>query len=284
MKKSYLMALVFVFCMSVPTLLLATQDDPSCKEHPLFSRMPNYYLTSRVFCEEVQFDSFQFNTGRKQQVTVEGKKFVLTYDFDRGAGSHPTPLQIQRNYANAVRKIGGKVLMEFDDSYRETHLMVKRDNKEVWARVRALNEGKMIELTIIEKELMQQDVTANAEAMGADIKDTGKVAIYGIYFDTGKALIKPESDAAMAEIARLLKQQMSLKVYIVGHTDSAGSFDANMRLSQARAEAVVKSLTTRHGIDARRLKGYGVSSLAPASTNRTEEGKAKNRRVELVEQ
>ncbi len=144
--------------------------------------------------------------------------------------------------------------------------------------------NNMYRLSIIEKGIMKQDVVANAEAMGNDINSTGRVLIYGIYFDTGKSEIKPESDAAVAEIAKLLENDATLNVYVVGHTDNAGSFDFNMKLSKDRADAVASALSAKHGIATARLKAYGVSSLAPVASNDTEEGKAKNRRVELVKQ
>ncbi len=161
-------------------------------------------------------------------------------------------------------------------------IKLEKGGKETWVEVRAW--PTLYALTIVEKEVMKQEVEANAEAMGNDINTTGHVSIYGIYFDTGKAEIKPESDAAIAEIAILLKNNNALKVYVVGHTDNAGSFDANMKLSKDRSAAVTNSLVSKHGIASSRLMAYGVSSLNPIASNKTEEGKAKNRRVELVEQ
>ncbi|OGW39683.1 MAG: hypothetical protein A2Y97_13755 [Nitrospirae bacterium RBG_13_39_12] len=108
--------------------------------------------------------------------------------------------------------------------------------------------------------------------------------MYGIYFDTGQSVIKPESEAAMSEIAKLLKKEAGMKVNVVGHTDNVGGIDSNMKLSQARADAVVQALVGKYGIGANRLKAYGVGPLAPVASNDTEEGKAKNRRVELVKQ
>jgi OOP family OmpA-OmpF porin len=131
---------------------------------------------------------------------------------------------------------------------------------------------------------MEQVVEANAEAMGNDINLTGHVSVYGIYFDTGKSEIKSESDAAISEIAKLLKNNGALKLYIVGHTDNVGSFDSNMKLSKNRAEEVTKTLSGKHGIAAARLKPHGVASLSPVTSNDTEGGRAKNRRVELVKQ
>jgi outer membrane protein OmpA-like peptidoglycan-associated protein len=127
-------------------------------------------------------------------------------------------------------------------------------------------------------------VTINAAAMAKDISSTGHVALYGIYFDTDKADLKPESQPTLQEIAKLLKQDASLKLYIVGHTDNVGGFDYNTALSERRAVAVVKELTTRHGIAGTRLKPAGVGMLSPVAPNDGEEGRAKNRRVELVKQ
>ena len=86
------------------------------------------------------------------------------------------------------------------------------------------------------------------------------------------------------EIAKLLKQTPSLKLRVVGHTDGTGALDANMKLSQARGEAVVQALVGQYGIATSRLKGYGVGPLAPVASNATEEGRGKNRRVELVQE
>ena len=160
--------------------------------------------------------------------------------------------------------------------------MLQKEGKETWVEVRAYNN--MYRLTIVEKEIMKQEVVANAEAMGNDINTTGHVSVYGIYFDTGKSEIKPESDAAISEIAKLLKGNGTLNIYVVGHTDNVGSFDSNMKLSKDRADAVAKALTAKHGIAAARLKPHGVASLSPVASNDTEEGRAKNRRVELVKQ
>ena len=117
-----------------------------------------------------------------------------------------------------------------------------------------------------------------------DIARAGRVAIYGIYFDFGKAEVKPESDPVLKEIAKLLQQNPTLQLHVVGHTDNVGDLTYNMKLSQDRADAAVKELVSKHGVDAKRLKAHGVGPLAPVASNKTEEGRTKNRRVELVEQ
>jgi OmpA-OmpF porin, OOP family len=127
-------------------------------------------------------------------------------------------------------------------------------------------------------------VTIDAAAMAKDLATTGHVALYGIYFDTDKADLKPESQAALEEITKLLKQDPSLELHIVGHTDNVGAFDYNIALSQRRAAAVVKALTATHGIAVARLRPAGVGMLAPVAPNDNEDGRSKNRRVELVKQ
>ena len=111
-----------------------------------------------------------------------------------------------------------------------------------------------------------------------------EVPVYGITFDTNKAEVKPESTPSLEQIARLLKQDPALRLKVVGHTDMVGALDANMKLSQARAEAVVQALVSQHGIAVARLKGFGVGPLAPVASNDSEEGRARNRRVEIVKE
>jgi len=140
------------------------------------------------------------------------------------------------------------------------------------------SNGPRAAVSIIEPKEMEVGLVT-AEMMEESIKRTGKVALYTIYFDFDKADLKPESKPTI-----LLKRNPKLKLYIVGHTDNVGSFDYNMNLSQRRAEAVVKELIEKYGISKDRLKPYGVGPLCPVSSNLSEEGRSKNRRVELVEQ
>ena len=90
-------------------------------------------------------------------------------------------------------------------------------------------------------------------------------------------------NAADGEIAKLLKANQALKLYVVGHTDITADLATNVKLSQARAQSVVNALVSQHGLAAARLIPYGAGPYAPVASNRTEEGRAKNRRVELVE-
>ncbi len=145
------------------------------------------------------------------------------------------------------------------------------------------NEKKIYMIDIIEEAKLEDDLIAiNADAMLKGIKADGKIALYGIYFEFDKADLKPESAPTLQEIANLLSNDSSLKLYVVGHTDMKGKLDYNISLSKKRAEAVVKELTTNYGVKSNRLTADGVGPLAPVSTNETEDGRKFNRRVELV--
>ena len=125
-------------------------------------------------------------------------------------------------------------------------------------------------------------VTVKAEEMAQAINTNGRVALYGLYFDTAKADVKPESKDTLDQIAKLLTSSPTLKLLVVGHTDNVGEFGANMDLSKRRADAVIASLVGQYKIDRKRLTPVGVSFASPVAPNTSEDGKAKNRRVELV--
>lgn len=140
-------------------------------------------------------------------------------------------------------------------------------------------------LIIVEPKAMPTgQVTVDAKALQSGLQADGKIALYGIYFDTGKAEVKPESKPQLEQMAQLLQAQPALKVYIVGHTDNQGALDANLALSQQRAQAVVAALAGGYKVDAKRLAAKGVANLAPVASNAADEGRARNRRVELVVQ
>jgi OmpA-OmpF porin, OOP family len=148
----------------------------------------------------------------------------------------------------------------------------------------AYGKGALLaDVHLVEGKSMQTGmVTVHAAQMASEIAQSGHVALYGIFFDSNKAEIKPKSEPTLQEIAKYLKSDRNLKLLVVGHTDSVGGFEFNRDLSQRRAKAVVEVLVGKHSIAASRLFPYGVSFAAPVAPNMTEEGRAKNRRVELV--
>jgi OmpA-OmpF porin, OOP family len=255
---------------------LAQEDTPGGRDYPLFSRWPGYYMDSY---KHEMFDVFTYRL-KDAEEAVEGQCFKLSYCYKRGVEG-ASELEIIRNYENAIRKAGGTVLYTEGKSFATGKIV--KEGKEIWVQVLPWNGGDCFTLDITERQAMEQTIQANAASWRSDITATGHAAVYGIYFDTDKAVIKPESEPALAEMAKLLMDNPSLNVFIVGHTDSTGAFEHNMTLSMDRATAVVDALVSGHGIAGARLKPYGVASLAPVVSNATEDGKAKNRRVELVE-
>jgi OmpA-OmpF porin, OOP family len=261
----------------------AQQDTKGCKDHPLFTRMPEYYIDS---CEKKEFDAHAFiDPLTKKKVTVEGRLYRAYYYLKKEHKGQKSTLQVARNHTNAIEKIGGVSLMDDPTGKDNTWMKVTKDDKEIWAAIEQDNwGGSTYYLWIVEKTAMKQEITADAKLMADGISSTGHVAIYGIYFDFNKSDVKPESDPALQEINKLLSGNLNLKLFIVGHTDNVGGVDYNMKLSQTRADAVVKVSTTKYKVNPQRFKAYGVGQLAPVAPNKTEEGRAKNRRVELVEQ
>jgi OmpA-OmpF porin, OOP family len=259
------------------TAFAVQPDKPGCSDHALFpTRMPGYRLEN---CELKEFAPYAFRVANGKRQTVEGRFTFLTYAVDDRKDDQ-SGVAVVRNYETALKKIGGAV--QGADPQRWVTGSVVVDGREVWAEAEKGNSK--VWLRIVERQTMQQHVVADAASFGNDLKATGHVAIYGIYFDTGKAVLRPESTPALQEVAKLLGADLALKLWVVGHTDSIGAIDGNMQLAQARAEAVVAALTTTHGVAAARLKGYGVGPLAPVASNDSDEGRAKNRRVELVTQ
>jgi OmpA-OmpF porin, OOP family len=261
--------------LSAPAL--AQKDAAGCKDHPLLSRIPDYWIQS---CVLKQFDGYKFMVGGSKQSQVEGQFWNIRYLPPPGMTTKPSTLQLLRNVENAVKKVGGSVVAS--DSSKTTMKLAAADGKELWIEAWADYTGKYI-LTIVEKAPMAQEMTASADAFANALRTTGHISIEGIFFDSGKADLRPESQQAIGEIAKLLKADGVLKVFVVGHTDNVGGVDANIKLSEARAQAVVQALL-KNGIEAARLRAFGNGPYSPVASNDAEPGRAKNRRVELVKQ
>ena len=264
--------LVSIMCLSLLTVGVAysqEKDTENCKDHPLVSRMNNYYISS---CEK-SFNSFEFYV-KEGDKTLEGDRTKIAYSLKEGK-PQPSFLQVRRNYGNAVKNIGGVVL--FDEDRRST-FKVTKGGKEAWIALEVFNEGRNYDLVILELTPMTQEVTA--DAMYSALNKDGFIALY-INFDTGKSDIKPDSVAIVGQIAALLKAHPELKVSIEGHTDNVGTPQSNKTLSTQRAKSVMNAVVQK-GIASTRLTALGWGQEKPIADNRSEEGKAKNRRVEIV--
>ena len=260
----------------------AAGAESELKDTPYFTGMPNYKIADAA---DQEFADYRFFNG-KNCTTVEGKKLHRAYTLGENA-KQSSELQISRNYANAVKNMGGTIVFEGECSgadcaencgYRMMVGKVIQGGNELWVEIVPFNGGGDYYLTVIAKEAMKQDVTASGmlEALNRD----GHVALY-INFDTGKSIIKPESKPIIEQIVQMMTSGSGLKISVEGHTDNVGSPKSNQTLSDERAKAVVSAIGAQ-GIDARRLSALGHGQDKPIADNKTEEGRAKNRRVELV--
>jgi outer membrane protein OmpA-like peptidoglycan-associated protein len=284
-----LIAILATWVLTTSAAALQPLKDLSGFQDPgLFARMPGYYLSERSSLKDSPFDAYEFavtDGKRNASQRIEGHKVVYYYYFDPSTGKpHPSALQIARNYQNAAVKIGGEVLGDVHGPNTATTLRIIRDGRETWAEIKSNGDGQAYYLTIVERQAMRQDVVANAEVLSSGLAATGHAEVPGIVFDFNKSEVKPESQPALEQVAKLLKANPAVKVWIVGHTDWVGSAETNTALSNARAAAVVRVLTQQFGIAPGRLGPQGLGPYAPVATNATDEGRAKNRRVELVAQ
>lgn len=253
------------------------QDVKGSKDHRLFNRMPGYRIAKY---EDNEFDvikDFKDENGKK--MSVEGHYYFYNYLVQKGSEAASGP-QVLRNYANAIKNAGGEVVLEDGCCY--VYLKLKKDNQITWVRVKAYKDAGSYQVWIVEEAEMEQDIVVDAKSMMSDINAKGRVTLYGIYFDFDKSEVKPESDPTLKEIANLLSGNPKLNLYVVGHTDNVGDYKYNIKLSESRADAVVKMLVSKYNIDKNRLTPAGVGPLCPVNSNDSEEGKAKNRRVELI--
>ncbi len=249
-------------------------DKPGSADHPLFNRIPGFFISKYVAAD---FDTVKFRDGRSE-TPVEGRAWSIEYSIQQGR-TPPSTIEILRNFQNAARAIGGKIL---HDSPAETTFRITKKGGETWVRVAAWSGGKSYSLRIIEKAAINQQVAANADALASGLAASGHAEVGGILFDTGSAAIKPESAEAIAEVAKLLQRDPGLAIHVVGHTDNVGDPASNVKLSNERAAAVVAALTGKHGIAATRLGAFGAGPFAPVASNATDEGRTSNRRVEIV--
>ena len=236
---------------------------------------------------------------------LEGKIFTADYRNP----NNRSVLEIYRNYEQNLTRAGFQTLYACngtecgaaepccsyhptlrDPSYLRRFLAAKLSRPEgdvyVSVAVQAQDTSSAGEtmLDVVEVKPMENKELVDAASLAESVSKTGHAAVYGILFDTAKADIKPESDATLKEIAKLLQQDTKLKLYVVGHTDNVGALASNMDLSKRRGDAVVAVLSTKYNVAAARLNAQGDGPTAPVASNDTEDGRAKNRRVELVKQ
>ncbi len=303
-KQYWIIAILAIAIISVQPVFAAKKLKTN---HPLVTP----YAGSSIYSKDVkQYDEYRVFKGWNKETKkyntqiLEGKITKILYKNP----PERSVLELYRNYQSALEKEGVTILyecnqanMECVDGYVGAHLrqqfgikaignksgrymFAKLDQEEQTAYL-ALAVGKQsTDVHVIEMKKMETGkVALNLAALTEDLGKQGFVVIEGIYFDSDKTELKPESNPAIDEVAKLLKERPDLKLYVVGHTDMQGSLSHNMSLSEGRAKAVVARLVNGHGIVAERLEGRGVGPLSPVASNNKEGGRAKNRRVVLVQ-
>lgn len=294
-------------------------DVAGSKDHPLVGRFSGAEIHTYQqldYDETAMPDQAIPKESEAKTLVLEGKITRIGYRID----GNKSALEVFRNYQDTVRAGGFKTVFEckgdeqcggdfqsfvlngdkvrpsgegdaaFGGKYYVVLAKKEAPSGDVFAFLDVMqdesNKRTLVFLQVVEVKAMQtgQVSLPDATAMQKALTESGKVAVYGVYFDTDRADVKAESKAALDEMGKLLQANPTLKVYVVGHTDNQGSLARNMDLSQKRADAVVKALTESYRIPAIRLSARGVASLAPVASNDAEEGRANNRRVELVKE
>jgi len=270
-----LCCLIFAVVLLVPMAAFAEPAADGCKDHPLFTRMKSYYI---VQCEK-KYDQANImideDPDSPKNLKPEGDKTFIKYQYEDSAGQAPSYLQIRRNYQNAAKALKAKILV---DRLRYTAMQIDKDSSRIYIGLELFNDGRTIDITILEQKAMVQEITAND--MWQALQKDGFMALY-INFDTNKSTIKQESTGIIDQIVELMKSQPNLELSIEGHTDSQGTPKRNKTLSLDRAKAVIKAVA-KGGISESRMSPIGWGQEKPVADNKTEEGRAKNRRVEIV--
>jgi outer membrane protein OmpA-like peptidoglycan-associated protein len=276
MKNNILILLISILSLSS----FAQNDNPDCleKTFKFFTVFDGFYL--KDYCNYTEFGSYDFIVDRgARSIRKEGVYREVWFQKKDDNNRTVSGLQILQNHVNAIKAAGGEVLKESDGSVFITTL----NGKELWIYVNANTSSTDLDnygIFSIEVDVMKQEVSALN--IKESITSNGKMALYGILFDTGKSDIKPESEKAISTVASFLKENPGVNIYIVGHTDNVGSYEMNQKLSKSRGESVKSNLISKYGITASRLTGDGVGPVSPVTSNDTEEGRKLNRRVEIV--
>ena len=278
LHRSIVAAFVLLTVLAAP--VAAQEDEEGCRDHPMFSRMPNFYISS---CEDQEFSTFEFELADGYK-NVEGHLWRLDFWLKDDAKT-PGPLQVGRNYWNTMASKGATRLVEDFNSGGGTLLATMPGPSAtgtLWVQVSVANGGNAYSLIVVQEAAMRQEVEFTAKELAAALAKTGSVTLNNILFDTGKATIKAESEAPLDTVIELLKDDPALALEVQGHTDNTGTRDGNLKLSKDRADAVKAYLVEKGGIAHDRLTTAGLGDTQPVADNATEQGRTQNRRVVLV--
>jgi OOP family OmpA-OmpF porin len=260
-------ALALAILLSPVMALAAVQDHPVIKPLPeVISKSGEYH----------KFDAHKFRVGKKDKFTekeIRGKYWEFRYPTKETSG-----LYILENYKEAALEKGGAIV--YEDDRQVVFTLPTPEGGTLWAEVNRNGWDDLYNLYIVEEKGFKKAVTFGAAEMKRQLEEKGRVIIYGILFDFDKASLKPDSEKVLVEMVKLMKSSPDLKIEIQGHTDNVGGKEYNLKLSKARAQTV-KQFLLLYGIEEGRLTTAGFGFDKPVASNDTEEGRAKNRRVEL---
>lgn len=310
MKYGHMMKM---FCCSIVSLLSfinlsIAADVAGGRDHPEIGRFQGSEMTS---FKDDAFGEYEVATGpgKARKLTrseaVEGRKYSISYELK---GEHSIA-EVFRNYELRLQDRGFDTLYKCEakecgrtdfrysletipsphmqiDGFKYRYIAARKlvDGIEITATILVSMNNNIVftQVIVVEAGALENKII-DATQMQISIGETGRIALYGIFFDFDKATLKPESKDTLDEIAKLLLGTPELRVFVVGHTDNQGSLEYNTVLSKNRANSVVKQLTSVYGVAKNRIVAAGVGFLSPLASNNSEEGRAKNRRVELVQ-
>ena len=261
--------IVSLFVLLAPTGLRAQATD--CQPHPLFTPMQGYTVGE---CREAEYESYTFWRSTGESAKPSGAFRSVTYYAPSGRAVAGT--QVVANHVAAWKKLGGTVTYESGRMVGS----LKKGELTVWVSVEPVPDGYKV--ISIDEAPVVEEVKASAALLKANLMAYGYATVYDVYFDVNSATLKAESAHALTEMARLLAENPTLKVYIVGHTDMTASLEYNLRLSAERAQAVVSALVAQRAEAAGQISAQGVGPLAPVASNQAEPARKLNRRVTLV--
>ncbi len=252
------------------------------------NKLDKYEIDGKV--TRIQYESqkehsfFEIYKSYETALKNAGFKILLTLDKTNCGANLSEQLYIgEFNGLNALS--GDNVKPDYRDG-QFAYLSAKKkiDDKDIYIVVYVTYfKEPLITFDAIEVQSMDKGLVS-VKDLETNITQNGHIAIYDIHFDIGKSAIKPESAKTLKNIAQYLNAQTNKKFIIVGHTDNTGGFEANLKLSKDRADAVKNELVSKYSVKSEQLKTFGDGQTAPVATNSTDKGKAKNRRVEIVEQ
>lgn len=266
-----------LFCIAAGLLAAWAQtpapaDRAGCVESKIVTRMPGCVISR---CENKDFAAASMPRNKSERNhQVEGQLEHTIYRCPAGK----SPLELGRNTETALRNAGFQIL--YTDVYAGgARFYMTAQKGPHWVNLAVVSDA--YDLTVVKQKQMEQAMTANADGWAEHVKQTGRVSVYGINFDTGKASIRADSEPVLNEVAKMLQGNVSWAVLVAGHTDNVGATDMNLTLSRQRSESVIAWLAG-HGVEKARLVPAGFGDTRPVAPNTDEEGRQKNRRVDLV--